>query len=151
VIRIVAALALALGLAGCASPPKPPPPPVLDLSIQAGADQNPETDGHPASVAVRLYQLGATGTFDGADVYALMNGDAAVLGADMIGSETLLVSPGQSLKVHRQLKPGAQFLGVAVLFRDIDHATWRATAPLAPSGPTTLTLKTAKLTMSLSP
>lgn len=136
-------------LSGCAAPPKPPPPPVLDLNIIAGADQNPETDGHPAPVGIRLYYLGATGGFERADVYALMNAEAATLGADLLGSETLLLSPGQTMKVHRELKPGTQFLGATVLFRDIDHAKWRADAPVAPNGQTALNLTTQKLSMSL--
>jgi len=142
---------LAVGLAGCASAPKPPPPPELDLAITAGATQNPETNGHPAPVVIKLYQLASNGGFMRADVYDLTNNEAKVLGQDLLASESLEVNPGDTPKIHRQLKAGAQFLGAAVLFRDIDNATWRATAPLAANGLTTLNLKTAKLTMTLAP
>jgi len=138
-----------LALARCAPPP--PPPAVLQLTIQAGATQNPETDGHPAPVGVRLLQLGAAGAFEQAGVYALLQHESATLGQDLIAAETLDVTPGQTLTVERQLKPGAQFLGVAVLFRDIDHAQWRGVAKLAASGPTRLTLTIAALQMTLAP
>jgi type VI secretion system protein VasD len=138
-----------LAFAGCGQPP--PPPPVLQLAIQAGATQNPESDGRPAPVSIRLYQLGATGAFEQAGVYALAQHESATLGQDLIAAETLVVTPGQSLTVERQLKPGAQFLGAAVLFRDIDHARWRGVAKLAPSGPTRLTLTTDALQMTLAP
>ena len=149
-MRFAAMAMLAVALAGCGLTSRPPKPAVLDLAISAGADQNPESDGHPAPVGIKLFQLGGTGAFERADVFALMN-DASSLGADLLASETVSVNPGQTLRVHRLLKPGAQFLGVAVLFRDIDHATWRATAPLAPNGPTRLKLATARLTMTLAP
>jgi type VI secretion system protein VasD len=148
--RRVVLLALPLAAARCGGP-KPPPPAVLALTIRAGAGQNPESDGHPASVGIRLYQLGAAGAFQQADIYALSQHEQTTLGADLLAAETLTVNPGQTLRVERQLKPGAQFLGAAVLFRDIDRAQWRGLAPLAPNGPTTLTLKTDALAMTLTP
>ena len=138
-----------LALASCAAPP--PPPPVLELTIQAGANQNPETNGQPAPVGIRLYQLSAAGAFQQAGVYPLLNQESATLGQDLLAAETIDVKPGQTLKVERQLKVGAQFLGAAVLFRDIDNAQWRAIAKLAPNGPTRLTLTTDALKMTLAP
>jgi type VI secretion system protein VasD len=150
-IRRCLPIALAFAVTACASAPKPPPPPVLQLTIVGGANQNPETDGHPAAVGVRLYQLASAGAFQQADILALLQRETATLGPDLLAAETVQVNPGQTLKVERQLKIGAQFLGTAVLFRDIDHAQWRATAPLAPNGPTALTLKTTALSMTLAP
>lgn len=40
-------------------------------------------------------------------------------------------------------KPGVRFIGVAVLFRDIDRSQWRMVAPIAESG-------LSKLVVSLS-
>ena len=47
-----------LWLARCGA--APPPPPVLDLTIVAGADQNPDPAGQPSPMAIRLYQLVST-------------------------------------------------------------------------------------------
>jgi len=111
-------LALPAALAACAAPPPPPPPPpVLELTIAAGADQNPDQSGHPAPVAVRLYQLAATGRFERADVFALTEREAQTLAEQSLGSEELILRPGETRTVTRELKPGVQFLGVAVLFR----------------------------------
>jgi type VI secretion system protein VasD len=38
-----------------------------------------------------------------------------------------------------------------VLYRDIDNARWRATAPAATSGPTKLALTVGKLAITLKP
>lgn len=135
-------------LAGCAAPP--PPPASLSLTITGGADQNPDPSGHAASVAVRIIQLASTATFSRADVFALMNREQATLGADDLGSEEVLVSPGQTVTVSHPLKPGTNALGIAVLFRDIDHATWRLTAPVPSTGTVKLKLTTAGLVATLA-
>jgi len=145
--------AVPAALAACAGPPPPPPPPpppVLDLTVAAGPDQNPDPSGRPAPVAVRLYQLAATGRFERADVFALTEKEAQTLGEQSLGSEEFILRPGETRAVKRELKPGTQFVGVAVLFRDIDRARWRAVSSVAPHGVTRLTLKTAGLTTTLA-
>ena len=149
-LLLLGPLAGTLALASC-GPPPPPPPAVLQLTIKAGANQNPQSNGQPAPVGVRLYQLTASATFQQAGVYPLLQQEAPTLGQELLAAETIDVSPGQTVTVERQLKIGAQFLGAAVLFRDIDHAQWRAVAPLAASGPTKLTLTTNALQMTLAP
>ena len=139
-----------LALTSCGGPP-PPPPAVLTLLIKAGADQNSEPGGAAAPVAVHVYELTATAKFERADVFALMEREAATLGTEVAASEEFVVTPGQTRTIVRTLKPGVQFIGVAVLFREIDHAHWRVIAPAAASGPTKLTLTTGKLAASLKP
>ena len=137
----------ALLAARCSSPP---PPAVLTLTIIAGADQNPNPEGRPTPAAVRLYQLAATAKFERADVFALTDQEQQTLGQESLGSEEFVLAPGETRTVTRELKKGTQFVGIAVLFRDIDHARWRAVAPVAASGPSRLTLKTNGLTAVLA-
>jgi len=142
----------ALLLARCAAPPPPPPPPpALSLSIRGGADQNPDGTGRPTPVAVRLVFLGATAKFERADVFALSERERATLAEDLVGSEEVIVRPGETLAIEREPKRGTQFLGAAVLFRAIDGATWRAVQPVAASGPTRLVLAIAGTTATLVP
>ena len=140
----------ALLLARC-SPPPPPPPPALNLTIKAGSDQNPDGTGHPAPVAVRLFYLTASAKFERADVFALTERERATLGEDVAGSEEFVVRAGETRVIDRVPKTGVQILGVAVLFRDIDHATWRIMAPVAASGPTKLVLSTSGVVAKLAP
>ncbi len=142
-------LAVPAALAACGAPP-PPPPPVLDLTISAGADQNPDPAGHPAPVAVRLYQLSDTARFDQADLFALVTHEQETLGSDLLGSEEFVVAPGTSRTITRTLASGTRFVGIAVLFRDVDHAEWRATARVASDGATDLTLTISGLQATLS-
>jgi type VI secretion system protein VasD len=132
---------------GCATPL--PLPATLDLRIIAGADQNPDASGHATPVAIRVYQLADANAFERADVFALTEREAATLGAAGLGMTEIVVAPGEQHTVASDLKPGTAVIGIAVLFRDIDHAVWRVDAAAAPHGPVRLTLRTAGLTASL--
>jgi type VI secretion system protein VasD len=136
--RLLLAAPAVLLIEGCGG--GPPPPAVVDLTIRANPDINPNPAGTPVSVAVRLFSLSARGRFASADVYSLMQREAAVLGTESTGSEEVVVRPGETRKVNLTPKPGTRFLGVAVLFRAIDSAQWRAIAPIAESGLTRLQL-----------
>ncbi|WP_338663936.1 type VI secretion system lipoprotein TssJ [Pararoseomonas sp. SCSIO 73927] len=140
----------ALLLARCGAPP-PPPPPVLNLTVRGGTDQNPDGTGRAVPVSVRLFFLGGTGKFEAADVFALTEREAATLGADSVGSETVIIRPGETVSIEREMKPAAKFLGAVVLFRAIDGARWRVSQPIAPSGPTRLLLTTSGTTVTLAP
>jgi type VI secretion system protein VasD len=146
--RLSFSLAAIFALAGCASPP--PPPPVLTLTITGGATQNPDSAGHANAVAVRLYQLAATGKFQSADVYTLTGNEAAALGTDEMGSSTqFIVSPGQSVTQTINVTPGVNDAGIAVLFQNINKSTWKLVAPIAPHGPTNVTVTISGLSASL--
>jgi type VI secretion system protein VasD len=123
-------------LAGCG----PPPPSVVDLAVKAAPDLNRNQAGTPLSVAVRLYSLNDRARFATADAYGLMERENTVLGDERAGSQEIVVRPGETRKVTLTPKPGVRYLGVAVLFHDIDRAQWRAIAPIAASGTTRLVL-----------
>jgi type VI secretion system protein VasD len=118
----------------------PPAPPVVDLTVKANADLNRNQAGTPLSVALRLYTLNDRARFETADAYGLMDRENAVLGDERLGSEEIVVRPGETRKVTMTPKPGVRFLGVAVLFHDIDRAQWKTIAPIAASGTTRLVL-----------
>ena len=126
-----------LPIAGCGGPP---PPAVVDLTIKASPTINPNAGGTPVAVAARIYSLANRGRFTAADAYALMDREAATLGTESLGSEEVVVRPGETRKLTLSPKPGVQYIGVAVLFREIDRSQWRSVASIAPSGLTKLTL-----------
>jgi type VI secretion system protein VasD len=146
--RLLMGFAGLLALAHCAPPP--PPPPVLGMTISGTADQNPDPGGRASPVAVRIYQLSGTAKFTQADVFGLMNNEAKVLGAEeATSSMEFLIAPGEKKKVSVDLKPMVSAIGVAVLYRDIDHAQWRATAAANAHGPTDLTATVGRLALTL--
>jgi type VI secretion system protein VasD len=147
ILRIGLTLALTLALARCAAPPKPPP--VVSLSVTGSADQNPDVGGAPAPVAVRLIELTATARFERADVFALIDHEKQTLGSDEAGSQEFVLLPSETRTLTIEPNPAVRAIGVAVLYRDIDHARWRAVAPIAGSGPTVLQAGIGKLSVTL--
>ena len=87
-----------LSVAGCGGPPAPA---VVELSIKASPDLNPNPAGTPVSVAVRLYSLMGRGRFMSADAYALMDREKATLGDESAGSEEIVLRPGEIRDLSR--------------------------------------------------
>jgi type VI secretion system protein VasD len=145
------ALSAGLLLTRCGGPPPSPPPPAVTLVITASAKQNADTGGAPAPVAVRIFQLTATAKFERADVYALLDHEQQTLGADDGGSQEFVLSPSETKTLKIEPKPGVSAIGVIALYRDIDHAQWRADAPIASSGPTKLAADIGPLSVTLKP
>ena len=132
-VRLAFCVAVAAGLAACSGGV----PSVANVALQGGKDLN-ATAGTPTPVQVRLYQLKSTARFANADYFQLSDKETATLGDELVAREDTFVHPGQSTKIAITVKPGAQYLGIAAGFRDIDHATWRVTAPLKSNMPITL-------------
>jgi type VI secretion system protein VasD len=122
-------LALSLGLVGaCASAP-----PLLQGSIKAAANTNPDARGRPSPVVVRVYELRATGAFNNADFFSLFEKESETLGQELVGREEYTVRPAETRPYQRQLQPDTKFIGVVAAFRDLEASRWRQTIPV-PSG-----------------
>jgi type VI secretion system protein VasD len=63
-----------------------------------------------------------------------------VLADEGTRAEEIVVRPGETRNITLAPKPEVRFIGVAVLFQDIDRSQWRAVAAIAPSGLTRLVL-----------
>jgi type VI secretion system protein VasD len=139
-------IGLALTLSGCSS--SPPPPGVVELTLRAEAGINPDPTGRFSPVVVRVYQLVSPTNFAAADFFQLFDKEAATLGADLGDREEVALAPGETRVVTMTLKPGAQFVGLAAAFRDIDAASWRALREVPPHGTTKLAAAVAGLRVS---
>lgn len=120
---------ISLLLVACSGQPHKPPA-MLALEIEATADLNLGPGGQPLPVVLRIYDLERQGGFMGADLYALLDNEAALLGPDLIAREELMLRPSQRLRSARPLDPKAAYLGVLAAYRDIDRSRWRAVVPL---------------------
>ena len=121
-----------LGLAGCADKPPPPPPPtVVALTVLAGVDANPDANGRASPLNVRAYALKTPSAFQEADFFTLFDKDQATLGADLVQREEFLLRPGENRQLQWVLPPEAKVVAVMAAYRDLEHARWRATLPVA--------------------
>jgi type VI secretion system protein VasD len=142
-------LPVALLLPRCAPPLQLPA--VLNLTMIGGTGQNADPTGKAAPVAIKVYQLAATAKFKRSHWFALTENEAATLGRDAAApSQQFVVLPGETQNQTINLQYGVSAVGIIALYRDIDHARWRASAPVAQSGTTNLTLRIGRLAVTLT-
>ncbi len=104
----------------------------VELTLVAGPDVNPNAQGRPSPVVVRLFDLGATQAFDGATFQTLFDRPADSLRRDLLAMEEIVLRPGDIQERNRDLKADVRALGVAAAFRDMQGAIWRVTVPVRP-------------------
>jgi len=124
----IAALCIGLALASCGSkPPKPPPP--TKAAIVVTADVNPDADGRPSPIVVRLYQLKEEGAFNSANYFALTDKEQATLGPSLDSREEYVLKPGETRELVLKIPPEARYLGAVAAYRDLNNSKWKALSP----------------------
>lgn len=135
------ALLAVLPLAACGGLPA-----TVHVNATAAADLNPGPSGNAFPAQVRLYLLRAPEKFSNADYFQLADHEATVLGNDLVNRDELILHPRESRVIDLQTKPDAKYVGVAVAYRNIDGATWRAVTPTR--GDLQLTLAADRVTLA---
>ena len=143
---IVAAF-LALALAGCASGPAPIP---SRGKIIASSHINPDPEGRPSPVVLRVYELRAADVFRSADFFALYRNSKQVLGRDLLAWQEFELRPGEVRDFTRHLPVGTRFVGVVAAFRDLDRARWRGLIPITGKSKVNLQIRLERLAVSVS-
>ena len=94
--------------------------------LSASNDTNPDINGRPSPVVLRVFQLRGDSEFGRADFFALSLHEKDVLGASLIGVEEFELRPGEHLETRIRLSRDARYVGAIAEFRDINGAQWRA-------------------------
>jgi type VI secretion system protein VasD len=115
-------IAAASLLSACARGPQPTP---IEVTLNADAGINPNEDGKPSPIVVRVYELKGLKAFNNATYFDIMDDEAKTLGAELIASTEYELTPGKQQKYDRQVSAEATHLGVVAGFRNIQQATWR--------------------------
>ena len=121
---LAVALLASLSLSACGGVPA-----TIRVNSTASADLNPGPGGSAFPADVRLYQLRAPEKFNNADYFQLADHEATVLGSDLVSRDEVILHPKETLVVNLTASKGVRFVGVAVAYRNIDQATWRAVIP----------------------
>jgi len=152
-VGIPAALVLAMA-AGCGKPVvvETPRPVTVVIDVRASASVNPDAEGRPSPVRVRVYQLADDADFSSADLTALWAGDSELLAESLVSRQDFMLAPGGSAKGSMQLEPTTRQIAVVAAFRDFRSAAWRAVeaTPQPPVPGTELTLAVAVDASSVS-
>lgn len=126
-------LALCLSLfvlSGCSSAPKPSEPTLVRIELSAADSLNPDMNGRPSPVVVRLFRLRHSVVFDAMDYFSLTDREQETLGNEMLFRESLVLHPGESAVREYSMEEDGRLLGVIASYRDIDASTWRASVAL---------------------
>ena len=115
-------------LSACAS--GPPEDIVLKGSMNAVETVNPDVQGRPSPLVIKIYQLKAKDKFELAGFFELFDQADATLGADMLGVEDVMMTPGEIRSYEGVVNPNTRFIGVVGAYRDINQAQWRAVVPM---------------------
>lgn len=124
-----AALGLAALVPGCTTAPRRTVPVTLDLEYRVNADANPDPNGRPSPVLVRVYKLRKLEQFKVMDYFAL---SAQPNHAEFSLEEEFSLQPGAQGRRSYTLEPDQIGFGVVAAYRDIGISRWRASEELPP-------------------
>ncbi|WP_090133340.1 type VI secretion system lipoprotein TssJ [Kushneria avicenniae] len=92
--------------------------------IASDASLNPDTQGEPLSVVVRLYQLGELPPFATAAPDQLWDNPDDVLGEALLSQRELTVLPGDEKIDVAALDEKTRYVGIAAFFRHTQRNVW---------------------------
>lgn len=148
---VVSAVSFAsLGLIGCGRNQPQQPQTKLQITIFADSSINPNEDGTPSPVVVRVYSLKSDAAFNQADYFDLLDNDTDALGADLIEKQEVELKPGDQTVLDRPTTQEAEVIGVIAGFRDISAAQWRTTFELKSKRGNNLTVLISGLSVTVT-
>lgn len=148
-IQTVFAILLVLSVAACASLFGPAPT-ELELSIEASPHLNPNTEGRPSPIVLRIYELNDISAFENSDFFTLYDAESEALGKFIVFKQELEIKPGQKLKLERKAKDEARHLAVLAAYRDLDNSRWRGSLELIPHKKSKIMIHLGSLSVSVT-
>lgn len=106
----------------------------LNLKLTASDQVNPDLNGRPSPVVVRLFELKHPVAFENADFFSLYERAKESLAPDMVASEELELRPGETVELKLSLQEGSRYVGVLAAYRDLPDSRWRYTLQVTPVG-----------------
>lgn len=117
----------------------------LNLKLTASDQLNPDLNGRPSPIVVRLFELKHPVAFENADFFSLYERAKESLAPDMVATEELELRPGQTVELKLSVEEGSRYVGVLAAYRDLPETKWRYTLQVAP-----LHITDAELTLDQS-
>lgn len=98
-----------------------------------GSDQlNPDLNGRPSPVVVRLFELKHPVTFENADFFSLYERAKESLAPDLVASEEIELRPGETIDLKLSVEEGSRYVGILAAYRDLPETKWRYTVRVTP-------------------
>lgn len=124
--------AVLLTLSGCSSWSPYSDTTKLDLSLMGSEKLNPDINGRPSPIVVRLIELKHPVAFENADFFSLYQQPKDILSQDLVSTEELELRPGENRELKLTVQPGSRYVGVLAAYRDLPESSWRYVITLQP-------------------
>jgi len=106
----------------------------LNLHFRADASINPDDNGAPSPLYIRMYELKSDKQFKNADFIDIYEHDKQVLGADMLAKQRLKrIIPGEKREKDYVLNPKTRYVGLFAEFQHYRNATYKVIIPVEPT------------------
>lgn len=131
-LNTLAALGAVVLLAGCSALSPYSHVTKLNLKLTASDQLNPDLNGRPSPIVVRLFELKHPVAFENADFFSLYERAKESLAPDMVATEELELRPGQTVELKLSVEEGSRYVGILAAYRDLPETRWRYTLQVAP-------------------
>lgn len=122
----------------------------IEMEITAAPELNPNTEGRPSPIVLRIYELKSLEEFNNGDFFTIYDNETKALGKTMLAKDELEFKPGETKHIEREANPQTRFLGIIAAYRDIDNAQWRAVATIPEKSRSKFNLHLGSLGLSLT-
>ncbi len=126
----LALLTAVLALSGCTALSPYSDMTKLDLTLNGSEQLNPDLNGRPSPIVLRLIELKHPVSFETADFFSLYQRPKEILSPDMVVLEELELRPGERREMKLSVQPGSRYVGVLAAYRDLPESNWRVVIPL---------------------
>jgi type VI secretion system protein VasD len=93
--------------------------------LAADWDENPDLQGRPSPIVVRVFQLRGDAEFSKADFFTLYGHEKEVLGPSLLGVDEYVLHPGEKREARIGMLNDTRYVATIAAFRDISLAKWR--------------------------
>lgn len=131
--KMLTALAALVLLAGCSALSPYSHLTKVNLKLTASDKVNPDLNGRPSPVVVRLFELRHPVTFENADFFSLYERAKESLTPDLVAVEELELRPGETVDLKLSVEEGSRYVGVLAAYRDLPETSWRYTVQATPA------------------
>lgn len=135
-LKPLALVCALLALAGCSAFSPYSTQTRLALTLAGNDLLNPDINGRPSPVVVRLLELKNPVGFETGDFFSLYSRTSATLAQDLIASEELELRPGETAALKLHVQPRSRFVGVMAAYRNLSETRWRYVIELEPAAST---------------
>lgn len=138
--KALSALAAMLLLTACAALSPYSSLSKINLKLSASEQLNPDLNGRPSPIVVRLVELRHPVAFESADFFSLYERAAKSLAPDLVASEELQLRPGEIRELKLSVQSQSRYVGILAAYRDLPETRWRYTVPVITAGITHIDL-----------